>query len=296
MRGTDQVMVAVGVFLPTLWRRDDPAPEPTTAALRAEELGFESVWVVDQLVAGRGSSILESTVVLAGAATVTNLVRLGLGILIVPLRGPVWVAKHVAALQFLSHDRLVLGVGVGGDRHGRSWRAAGVPRAERGARLDAALEILPDLVAGREVGDVQLAPGATVPPILVGGAAAVARRRAERHDGWFAPPIPVAELEATLGEMTVPVTTNLTVAITGDRCLPTRDAVVDQMVDPDGLYGMPRSVAGQLLVYGDADDVARRLRTHADAGAERVVVTFAAGDWQRQAELLAGAVALSRSS
>ena len=64
------------------------------------------------------------------------------------------------------------------------------------------------------------------------------------------------------------------------------------MVDPDGLYGMPRDVAETFLVYGDVDEIAARLHAYGDAGAARVVVTFVAGDWHRQTELLARAAGL----
>ena len=107
----------IGVFLPSLSDRKAAVADPVAAAVQAESLGFESVWVVDQLVAGTGNAILDSTLVLAGAAAVTERIGLALGVLIVPLRQSAWIAKQVATLQHLSGSRLVLGVGVGGDRH-----------------------------------------------------------------------------------------------------------------------------------------------------------------------------------
>jgi hypothetical protein len=89
--------------------------------------------------------------------------------------------------------------------------------------------------------------------------------------------------------VSVPVIVNLTVAIADDPSLPSRAEVLDRMADPDGLYGMPREVADELLVYGEVDEIATRLHAYGDASAARIVVTFAAGDWWRQAELLAEA-------
>ncbi len=285
----------IGVFLPSLSDRNTPVPDPVAAAVRAESLGFESVWVVDQLIAGPGNAILDSTLVLAGAAAATERIRLALGVLIVPLREPAWIAKQVATLQHLSRGRLLLGVGVGGDRHDRSWQAVGVPRSERGRRLDAALAELPDLIAGKEVGGVQLAPGATVPPIVVGGISDAAVRRAEVHDGWFLLPMPPDGVAEAAGRVTVPVTANQTAAIVGDPALPSRGEVLQRMVDPDGLYGAPAEIVEQFLLYGEADEIAERLQAYGDAGAARIVVTLAAGDWHRQAELLANAANLQRA-
>ncbi len=251
--------------------------------------------MVDQLIAGPGNAILDSTLVLAGAAAATERIRLALGVLIVPLREQAWVAKQVATLQHLSRDRLVLGVGVGGDRHDRSWRAVGVPRSERGRRLDAALAVLPDLIAGNDVDGVQLTPGATVPPIVVGGMADAAVRRAEAHDGWFLLPMPPESVAETAARVAVPVTANQTLAIVGDPALPSRAEVLQRLVDPDGLYGAPAEIAEQFLLYGEADEITERLEAYGDAGAARVVVTFVAGDWHRQAELLANAAGLPRA-
>jgi alkanesulfonate monooxygenase SsuD/methylene tetrahydromethanopterin reductase-like flavin-dependent oxidoreductase (luciferase family) len=284
----------IGVFLPSLSHRNAPVPDPVGAAVHAETLGFESAWVVDQLIAGPGNAILDSTLVLAGAASATQRIRLALGVLIVPLRDCVWIAKQVATLQHLSRGRLLLGVGVGGDRHDRSWQAVGVPRSERGRRLDAALAVLPDLIAGKEVDGVQLAPGATVPPIVVGGISDAAVRRAETHDGWFLLPMPPEGVAEAAGRVTVPVTADQTIAIVGDPALPSRGEVVQRLVDPDGLYGAPADIVDQFLLYGEPDQIAERLQAYGDAGAERIVVTFAAGDWHRQAELLANAADLRR--
>jgi alkanesulfonate monooxygenase SsuD/methylene tetrahydromethanopterin reductase-like flavin-dependent oxidoreductase (luciferase family) len=286
----------IGVFLPSLSDRHAPIPDPVAAAVHAESLGFESAWVVDQLIAGTGNAILDSTLVLAAAAAVTEHIRLALGVLIVPLRERTWIAKQVATLQHLSHGRLLLGVGVGGDRHDRSWQAVGAPRSERGRRLDATLAVLPDLISGNEADGVQLAPGATVPPIVVGGMSDAAVVRADAHDGWFLLPLPPEGVAEAAARVSVPVIANQTVAIVGDPALPSRGELIQQMIDPDGLYGAPAEVVDQFLLYGEPDEIAERLRAFGDAGAARVVVTFAAGDWHRQAELLANAADLHAAS
>ena len=200
---------SIGVFLPSMSGPKDQPGDMAATAQHAEDLGLESVWVVDQLVAGTGAPFLESMVSLAAAAGATTRIRLGLGVMILPLRPVVWVAKQVASLQHVSYDRLILGVGAGGDRHDRSWVAAGVRRRERGRRTDAALRVLPALVSGVPIRlddepdspPIQLAPAATLPPILVGGMSEAAMvRTAEHGDGWFVLPVsPAAMVQGRRG-------------------------------------------------------------------------------------------------
>jgi alkanesulfonate monooxygenase SsuD/methylene tetrahydromethanopterin reductase-like flavin-dependent oxidoreductase (luciferase family) len=298
---------AIGVFLPTMSERGEALTDVVAAARQAEDLGFESAWAVDQLIAGTGVPFVDSTVALSAAAGATSRIRLAYGVMILPLRPVVWAAKQVASLQHVSGDRLLFGVGVGGDRHKLSWEATGVPRRERGRRTDAALAVLPDLIAGKAVDidgtAVQFAPGVAVPPIIVGGMADAALARAAAHaDGWFALPLPaaqiapaaerLAELAADLGRPVPTITGSVSVAIDGDPALPDRDGLVRKLSDPDGIYGMPAGAVPDILVTGGPPAVAERISALRAVGAERVVVTLAAGHWSRQAELLAEATAL----
>ena len=293
----------LGLFLPTMAPRGAAPDLIVTAARHAEALGFESVWVVDQLVSGTGIPIADSTVALAAAAGATSTVRLGYGVLILPLRPVVWTAKQAASLQLVSGGRLLLGVGVGGDRHDRSWDAAGVPRHERGRRTDRALAVLPDLITGKPVHldgrSVQLAPGVPAPPILVGGLAEAALARTIAHgDAWFGLPLPpdqlvtvvhrLRELAAAAGRSTPAITGSAMVALDGDAAVPDDDAIARILTDPDGLFGMPpEETPGMVLRTPDV--LAERLAAWAASGAERVVLTVTAGSWFRQAELIANA-------
>jgi alkanesulfonate monooxygenase SsuD/methylene tetrahydromethanopterin reductase-like flavin-dependent oxidoreductase (luciferase family) len=297
----------VGVFLPSISRRGELPGDITAAARHAEDLGLESVWAVDQLIAGTGTPIIDSTVALAAAAGATSRVRLGFGVMILPLHPVVWVAKQVASLQHTSGGRVILGVGAGGDRHEASWAAAGVPRRERGRRTDAALRALPGLIAGQPTRldsagpAIQLAPAATVPPILVGGMSdAALARAAEYGDGWFAMAAGaladgrarLAELAAARNRPVPEVTVSMLAALTGDPALPDEDTLIRSLTDVDGLFAIPAEYVRDTLVTGTPAQIAARLAEAAGRGAARVVVTFAAGHWPRQAELLAQATAL----
>jgi alkanesulfonate monooxygenase SsuD/methylene tetrahydromethanopterin reductase-like flavin-dependent oxidoreductase (luciferase family) len=307
-RRTTMTGPRIGVFLPTMSAPDSEPGDIVAAARHAEQLGFESVWAVDQLVAGTGAPLVDSMIALSAVAGATDRVKLGLGVVIVPLRPVAWIAKQVASMQKVSGDRVVLGVGVGGDRHDRSWAATGVPRRERGRRTDAALAVLPDLIAGKPTGlpdvagapVVELAPGANVPPMLVGGTSDAALRRAVRHaDGWIAVPVRpevaassvdrIREFAFDAGRAVPNVTGSIVVALDGDPALPALDEIVKRLADPDGVYGMPTDAIPSMLVTGGADAVAARVDGWANLGAERVVFTIAAGDWHRQVELLASA-------
>src|SRR6478752_2839849 len=75
----------IGVFLPTMAVSDAELVDVVAAGRLAEELGFESVWAIDQLVAGTGApALIDSVVALATAAGATDRIGLGLGVLIVP--------------------------------------------------------------------------------------------------------------------------------------------------------------------------------------------------------------------
>jgi alkanesulfonate monooxygenase SsuD/methylene tetrahydromethanopterin reductase-like flavin-dependent oxidoreductase (luciferase family) len=300
----------IGVILPTMSRPGELPGDIGAAARRAEDLGFESGWVVDQLVAGTGAPFVESTVALTVAAGATSRLRLGYGVLILPLHQVTWVAKRVASVQLVSGGRVILGVGVGGDRHDRSWAAAGLTPRGRGRRTDAALRVLPGLIAGEptvvddlpDAPTVQLAPGAPVPPIVIAGMSDAAVARAAAHDGWFPLPVPpaavaegrgrLAKEAAALGRPEPAVTATLMVALEGDPALPDREGLARLLTDPDGMFAIPPDAVDAAVVRGRPADVASHIADHAGAGASRVVVSFAGGDWHRQAELLADAVAL----
>jgi alkanesulfonate monooxygenase SsuD/methylene tetrahydromethanopterin reductase-like flavin-dependent oxidoreductase (luciferase family) len=184
----------IGIGLPTL----GPSGSPTSmdigaAAQHVETLGFDSVLAADLMI-GDGTPALEATVALTAAALATERVSIGFGVLALPLRPVVWLAAQVQGLQHLSNDRVLLGVGSGGMPNAPFWSAVGVDARARGRLTDAALKVLPSLIAGEPTRleeqpgqpTVTLTPAAPTPPILVGGNSVAAIRRAAAYgDGWF---------------------------------------------------------------------------------------------------------------
>ena len=251
--------------VPPQHERAGELPDVVAAARHAEDLGFESVWVVDQLVAGTGVPFLDSTVALAAAAAATSRIRLGYGVLILPLRPVAWAAKQAASLQHLSGDRLLLGVGVGGDRHDRSWAAAGVPRRSGGAASTPPSTCCPtSSPARRSRSTAPRSSSRRAPPSHRSSWAAwptprCAVRAAAHGDGWFTLPLPPARLRpavARLQELPAQAvaTTPAVTASTdrrhrrGPRPSRPRHARPATRPIPTGMLGMPAEAVPEVLV------------------------------------------------
>jgi len=105
---------------------------------RAEALGFESAWVVEQILGSIRS--LEPVALLTWAAACTERLRLGSAVLLTALRSPVHTAKELATLDHLSGGRLTVGVGLGGNP--KIYPAFGLSAAKRAARFAEGLRLM----------------------------------------------------------------------------------------------------------------------------------------------------------
>lgn len=193
-----------------------PFAQPDAAASfarAAEAAGFESLWTVEHVVVPKGyqstypydpsgrmpggeeSAIPDPLIWLSYVAGATSTIRLATGILIVPQRNPVVLAKELATLDMMSGGRLELGIGVGWLEE--EFDALGVPFAGRGRRTDeyiAAMRALwaqqPASFHGEHVDFTDCillpAPAAGSIPVHVGGHTEASARRAGRlGDGYF---------------------------------------------------------------------------------------------------------------
>jgi probable F420-dependent oxidoreductase len=199
-----------------LHRGSSVDPETLTRRARiAEEAGFEALWVGDHvaLPAGTGHQPeeprLEALVALAYLAAVTRRVRLGIGVIVLPQRQPVLLAKQLSSIDVLSNGRLTVGVGVGYVEP--ELRALGASLSDRAARTDeylAAMRALWDeptpSFAGRFVSfdGVVERPRPVQrphPPIVIGGHSPAAYRRAiTSGNGWYGWELDVEETAAAL--------------------------------------------------------------------------------------------------
>jgi probable F420-dependent oxidoreductase len=107
-------------------------------ATRAEALGFESLWVVEQILGSIPS--LEPIELLSYVAAVTERTGLGTAVLLTALRSPVHVAKSLATLDHLSRGRLLVGVGLGANPN--IYPAYGFTAERRVARFVEGLEVM----------------------------------------------------------------------------------------------------------------------------------------------------------
>jgi probable F420-dependent oxidoreductase len=179
----------------TPYRKVPDMDAVTAYSVTAEELGFASVWAWDHLFLGsmRPFPFLEALTTLSMVAARTSRIRLGTGILVLPIREPAILAKTAATLQLASGGRLVLGVAAGW--YEREFDATAVPFHQRGQIFERNLDMMLRLWAeddvtgewdGRVLKHVRMLPQPRPrPQVLIGGYVdRVLRRAATQGDGW----------------------------------------------------------------------------------------------------------------
>jgi probable F420-dependent oxidoreductase len=188
----------------------------------ADELGYDSAWGNDHVTApayvrdnyADPPRFYEPLMVFAAAARVTTRIRLGTGVLVLPLRDPVVLAKQLATLDRLSHGRVILGVGVGAYREELELANPRLAAAaNRGRLLDETIEALGLLLSGEPTsfdgeyhafGELQLQPAPVQDPVplYIGGNSAQAlERTATRGHGWLPGAIPSERLRSGRAEI-----------------------------------------------------------------------------------------------
>jgi probable F420-dependent oxidoreductase len=202
-----------GVFLPISGRAAGP-DTLMEAARSAERQGFDAIWSADRVVTPwrietpypysehhefivpPDRPFLDSLTCLAFLAGCTSTITLGISVLVLPYRHPLYWARVAASIERLSKGRLIMGVGVGWMQE--EFAALGVSFKDRGKMTDEQLQIIQRLWSEEHISFsgqfYQFADLAFYPkpiqqpriPIWVGGEGAAAQRRAAKYgDAWF---------------------------------------------------------------------------------------------------------------
>jgi len=215
----------IGLFVPQGWRLDLPPEVPPTeqwklmvnVAIKAEELGFDSLWVFDHFHTVpkplKGRSVFEAWTTLTALATLTKKIRLGTLVTCILYRYPTVLAKITANVDVISNGRVELGVGACWYEHEFKGYGIRFPRpAERIRMLDEALQVIKLMWTEDEVhfeGKYFKLEGALndpkpvqvpYPPILIGGAGEkltlrVVAKHANKYHVWGTPDYYEGKLE-----------------------------------------------------------------------------------------------------
>jgi probable F420-dependent oxidoreductase len=198
-----------------VWSGDGPerAQGIRDFAREVENIGFDSIFITDHLLAAKqfySVSFLEPFTALSLVAGVTDRVKLGTSVMVMPIREPVLMAKQLATIQFLSNNRFILGAGIGW--YPPEYAATGVKKSDRGPRTDEILDIIVPLLEGETVSyqgeffnitDVLIEPKAgRRPPVWIGGGSQLAddaspdlprfvdavKKRILNSEGWIPRP------------------------------------------------------------------------------------------------------------
>ena len=248
-------------------------------ATAIEDLGFDSLWVSDHIVVPEGERYIpevihEPLALLAWLASATSTITLGVSVLVLPYRDPVFTAAFLGSVDVLSGGRVVLGVGAGWLE--REFEALSASYEERGAVTDEYLRVLRNLwetetssFSGRwkKYESMRLFPKhhegreGTIPIVVGGNAAPSLRRAAELGDGWH--PINQTPEQLAVG-----------VARYRELC----DAA-GRPAGPVILRHMPggRTVPeGRSPLTGSAEEQAADLSAYADAGLDELMLSLPA--------------------
>ena len=256
-------------------------------AQKAEELGYDSLWTQEQIV-GRSQS-LEPLALLTYLAALTDRVRLGVSIIVLPHRNPVQLAKSLATMDVLSEGRLIVGVGLGNGIN----PAFGIPAERRVLRFTEILEAMLALWAPGEAhyqGELITLDGVPQepkpvqqphPPLWFGSRVRAALERAVKYgDGWMGAGSSTVEdfgrQVAEIGEIleradrdpaSFTLSKRLYVAIDDDA-----DRAERRLQDWFGHNYGNAEMGSQVSVWGPAERVYEGIDGFIEAGAQHVLL------------------------
>jgi probable F420-dependent oxidoreductase len=260
-------------------------------AVRAEQLGFDSVWVWDHIFLGVEPPfpVLDPLTLLAAVAARTTRIKLGTGVLVLPLRNPVVLAKELSSLDLIAGGRLLLGMASGWYK--REFDAVGVPFNERGRLMDRNLEVLRRLWSEERV-DGEYPPhrlrGSNMSPkplrmpgMLIGGYVDRVLKRAALTGGWltyFYTPEGFAKSWAKVRGFAEAAGKDPESLLNANQlpiCVgPSRDAVEAPMMEWLGQewdYAAWSDSTKEAAIFGTVDECVAQLRAQLAVGVQKLI-------------------------
>lgn len=264
---------------------------------RAEALGFHSAWTQDQVTGD--VPLLECVALMTYAAAITTRLRLGVSVIVFPIRNPVQLAKSIGSLDHMSGGRVTLGIGLGPPAVAENFYTSfGTRYTERVRRFNEGLKVMRALWTEPSVhlaGEFWQLDGTAMepkplqqphPPVIFGGQHPRALRRAALHaDGYMgAGPTTtrsfaahVQNLRGYLAEAgrdaaTFPVSKRVYLHVDDDT--DAAKAVLDEFFEaryPWMIQANPEFVA-DICAWGNPAQVATGLQAVIDAGASLIVL------------------------
>jgi probable F420-dependent oxidoreductase len=302
----------LGVFVPSYLlpgQNASHADQIRRFAIRAEELGFDSLWITDHLLTASRFyrvSWTEPLMTLSHVAAVTSRMRLGTSILVLPTHNPVILAKEVATLQHLSGGRYIYGVGTGWNLP--EFESTGSTRPQRGRRTDEVLDASMQLLRAPNqtfkgkyysFEDISIEPLGPVPPVWVAGGRQYAHeaspdqnqmdpnvlKRICRWDGWITRPtsppdqfaLDLVEIDRALERQGTSRARKEFVVAHENFCWLTEktnrdDALAEQKKYMLGVVSdeRPWDYIEAVYLTGTIDDIQRRIQERVEVGVEHM--------------------------
>lgn len=290
----------IGVTIPNNWGVENPQDVIALGSL-AEDLGFDSVWVMDHLFNNGyirerldDKPYYHPMATLSHVSALTSRVKLGTSVLVLPYHNPVELAKYAATLDQMSGGRVILGVGVGAMTP--EFDALGIPMSQRGSLTNESMDIMRELWSNEDpryssarwqFEDLKFAPkpaqasgGSPHVPLWVGGSSNGALRRAARRgDGWH--PSGVSAEDFAIGRQRV-----RELAETAGRN--PDDLVMSARVEVEA-HGGPssqRAADRSRLSGDDPQGMAAGIAAYREAGVDHICLALSTGDVSRLRELM----------
>ena len=276
-----------GVTIPNNWGIEDPKQVLEFGPM-AENLGFDSVWVMDHLfntgyirdrLADKPYYHPMST--LSFLAATTSKVTLGTSVLVLPYHNPVELAKYAATLDQISEGRVTLGIGVGAMTE--EFNALGISMRERGSLTNECIDIMKELWSNHlptyqsdrwDFSDLYFSPKPvqdTIPVWVGGSSPGAIRRTAQRGDGWHPTGVSPEGYAVTKQEI-------IEAATVAGRDSSQISWSTRVEVEVHGVPSSERAGSRTTLPGNDPAKMVADIKAYQDAGVDHIVLALNSGD------------------